>query len=122
MSESAIPPRKQRVSLTKTQRNTVVGTELLALCQTMTADGSLSEAEVGELRSWLEQNREVDLPARLFLSATVERILADGMVTQEERTELYKAIESVLPIEIRRDATSRRRTAEKENRERLREE
>lgn len=56
-------PKKPRVSLTKTQLQAAVGAELLALCQSVTADGVLTNEEVGELRAWLEANRSQDLPA-----------------------------------------------------------
>jgi hypothetical protein len=122
MSEPSPPARKPRISLTKTQRNTAAGTELLALCQTVTSDGSLSDAEVTELQHWLDENRSSDLPAIEFLTGVVVKILADGKVTSEERTELYKSIEAVLPPELRRDAIARRRVIEKENLEILHQE
>ena len=109
-----MPPNKPRLSLTKTQLQAGVGAELLALCQTVTADGVLTDEEVGELRAWLEANRTQDLPAIGFLVATLERILADGKVTREERAELYSAIESVLPPEARREAVANRKAVEAE--------
>ena len=98
-----MPPKKPRVSLTKAQLEAGVGAELLALYQTVTADGTLTDGEVAELRNWLEVNRAADLPAIAFLVATLECILADGRVTREERKELYTAVEKVLPPEARRD-------------------
>jgi hypothetical protein len=122
MTEPSLPARKPRISLSKTQRNTAAGTELLSLCQTVTADGSLSEAEVTEIQHWLDENRSSDLPAIEFLTGVVGKILADGKVTPEERTELYKAVENVLPPELRREAIARRRIVEKENLEILHQE
>lgn len=110
----SMTPKKPRVSLTKTQLQAAVGAELLALCQSVTADGVLTNEEVGELRAWLEANRTQDLPAIEFLVATLERILADGKVTREERTELYSAIEKVLPPEARRAAVANRKEVEAE--------
>ena len=69
-----------RLSLTKSQVSAGPGTELLALCQTITEDGSLSESEIGQLRDWLTENRASDLPAIGFLASVVETILHDGKV------------------------------------------
>jgi HIRAN domain-containing protein len=91
----------ERISLTKTQRQTAAGAELISLCQAYTQDGHLADQEVTALREWLAENRDSGLPAISFLTATIEQILADGIVTPAERTALYKAIETVLPTDIR---------------------
>ena len=104
----------RRVSLTKSERSSGIGAELLVLCQTVTDDGYLSKDEINELRRWLKDNRDTDLPAIAFLHETVERILADRRITREERQELYQAIELVLPPEARREAVDARREAESE--------
>jgi hypothetical protein len=105
-------PAKPRVSLTKTQIQAGVGAELLALCQTVTEDGSLSKDEILALVAWLKANQSSDLPAVVFLKTTVERIIADGKVTLEERNELYRAIEVILPPEARKTAADRRKAIE----------
>lgn len=110
-------PRKPRPSLTKKQLTTREGMDLLDLCQTVTEDGSLSEEEVGILKKWLDENRSADLPAITLLTSTIEQILEDRIITPEERKDLHKAIETVLPIEIRSDVISKRRAVEKEERE-----
>jgi len=102
----------RRLSLTKLQRQSAAGAELLSLCQTVTEDGSLSDEEVTALREWLDRNAAADLPARAFLGETVERIIADGKVTAEERDELYLAVEAVLPADIRGSVRAKRRTRE----------
>lgn len=114
----------RRVSLTKSERSSGIGAELLALCQTVTDDGYLSKDEISELRRWLKDNRDTDLPAVTFLHETVERILADRRITREERQELYQAIELVLPPEARREAVDARREAEseREHRDRIKHE
>lgn len=106
-------PRKQRVSVTKLQRQSAAGTELIALCQTITADGSLADDEVDLLRQWLEAHRgDTALPAQKFLITTVEQIVADGCVTDDERLELYRAIETVLPPDVRATVRQNRTAAE----------
>ncbi|MDP2373282.1 HIRAN domain-containing protein [Reyranella sp.] len=106
-----------RLSLSKRQTDAGPGAELLALCQTVTEDGSLSEAEVGQIREWLADNRASDLPAIGFLTSVVETILRDGKVTKVERDELYRALEKVLPVGIREAAVTRRRLSAAEERE-----
>jgi hypothetical protein len=108
----------KRVSLTKTQRTAGIGAELLALCQSVTDDGSISKDEVLALMRWLKDNRDADLPAIAFLAQTVEQIIADRKVTKEERAELYKAIELVLPPDARKDAVAARKELEAEQRHR----
>lgn len=111
--DGSLPPhRTQRVSLTKTQLRSELGAELLSLCQSTTADGILAPEEVEGLRAWLADADAADLPAATYLREVVERILADGQVTEDERKELHKAVESVLPSELRRQATAARREIE----------
>lgn len=109
-----------RVSLTKTQRESEVGAELLSLCQVVTTDGSLSEEEVSSLREWLQEHKDEDLPAISHLIKVVETIVADGRVTPEERRELFIAVEAILPPDVRAIAKSARRTVEQKEKDRLR--
>lgn len=117
-----MPPKKPRVTLSKAQLQEAAGAELLALCQTVTADGVLTDEEVYELRAWLVANRTQQLPAVEFLITTVERILADGKITKEERKELHAAIEKVLPPAARIEAASQRKAVEAAERDRVRQE
>jgi hypothetical protein len=116
MDETTEARRKPRRSLTKTQLETPAGAELLALCQTITEDGRISEAEVTALRDWLSSNCDSGLPSEDFLTATVERILADGRITPDELEDLYKALETVLPPDLRKGAQGKRREAAGEDR------
>lgn len=110
----------RRISLTKTQRQSAIGAELLSLCQVITADGSLSDDEVASLREWLREHGNEDLPAISHLTKVIETVLADGRVTQEERRDLYIALESVLPPDVRSVAKRARRTIEEKEKDRLR--
>src|SRR5437868_7027050 len=102
----------RRLSLTKAQRQSAGGAELISLCQVMTADGSLSQEEIQSLRDWLQEHRNDDLPAIIHFTSVVEAILADGKVTVEECRDLYKAVEDVLPPHVRSAARNARRSAE----------
>ncbi len=112
-----MPPR---LSITKLQRRTSIATDLLDLCQTITEDGHLDEGEIEALRLWLAENRGADLPAIAFLAETVERILADGRVTPDEHRELYRAIETVLPPDLRASVRGTRVAIEEVDKERSR--
>ncbi len=117
-AEQDAPSR--RIALTKTQRQSAVGAELLSLCQVVTTDGSLSDEEVSSLRGWLQEHKNEDLPAISHLSKVVETIVADGRVTIEERRELYIALEDVLPPDVRAIAKRTRRSVEEKEKDRLR--
>jgi HIRAN domain len=108
---------RRRLSLTKTQRATETGAELLSLCQTVTADGSLSDDEIQAFRDWLGSNSTSDLPAISFLTPVVERIVADGSVTADERRELFLAIEKILPQDVREISRNARQNREQTERE-----
>lgn len=111
-------PRKasNRVAFTKKELQSAIAIDLIALCETMTADGRITDEEVAGFRQWLQDNRSADLPAIGFLIMTVEQILADGQITDEERRELYKAVERVLPPETRQKAKLARIDAEGKDR------
>src|SRR5512134_4181258 len=110
----------RRVSITKLQQRTAAAVELIALCQTITADGRLADDEIAAFRQWLTDNEHVDLPAKDFLALTVTKILGDGTVTDEERDELYAAIEAALPLDVRTEVRARRRTLQDADREQRR--
>lgn len=112
-----MPPR---LSITKLQRRTSIATDLLDLCQAITEDGHLDEGEIEALRLWLADNRGADLPAIAFLAETVERILADGRVTPDEHRDLYRAIETVLPPDLRASVRGTRVALEDADKERSR--
>ncbi|MEX2149010.1 MAG: HIRAN domain-containing protein [Steroidobacteraceae bacterium] len=113
MSEQELPShRTRRISLTKSQLRTELGAELLSLCESVTADGKLAPEEAQGLREWLDEADAAELPAASYLREVVERVLADGQITQEECREVYRAVESVLPPEVRRQATAARREIE----------
>jgi hypothetical protein len=113
MTDQPLPPhRTRRISLTKAQLRSELGAELLSLCQSVTADGKVAPEEAEGLREWLGEAAAADLPAASYLKEVVERVLADGQITSEEWRELYRAIEAVLPPEVRRQASVSRRDAE----------
>jgi hypothetical protein len=105
-------PRKPQVALRKGATETGIIAELISLLETVTADGTITESEAAELRVWLDENRDSELPAIDFLRTTLEQVLADGRVTPEERRALHMAVERVLPLELRERAKGRRAAQE----------
>ena len=84
------------------------------------ADGRLADDEIAAFKQWLTDNKHVDLPAKDFLALTVTKILSDGTVADEERDELYAAIEAALPLDVREDVRGRRRALQDADRKQRR--
>jgi hypothetical protein len=63
--------------------------ELLGICRGLIADDSVSVGEVEFLNKWIKANAEVisEFPAS-HIAARLQRIYADGIVTDEEREDL----------------------------------
>lgn len=109
MADTDLPTYLTRgIALTRTQLQTHLGTELLSLCRSLTADGRLAPEELTSLRQWLDHAEAADMPALRHLRLVIERVLADGRITPEEYQDLYRAVESVLPFEDRQRAVAAR--------------
>lgn len=70
-------------------------TELLALCQGITADKKLSKDELKALHTWLADNKEAGLPIIGMLTKYLHKIVSDGKVTAKEHSELIASLESI---------------------------
>jgi hypothetical protein len=113
MADAELPTYLTRgIALTKAQLQTSLGNELLSLCRTVTADGSLEPEELTSLRQWLDDAAAADMPALKHLRLVIGRVLADGRITPEEYQEVYRAVESVLPFEDRQRAFAARQQVE----------
>jgi hypothetical protein len=109
MADTDLPTYLTRgIALSKAQLRTSLGTGLLSLCRTVTADGRLAPDELTALREWLDHAEAADMPALVHLRRVIERVLADGRITPEEYQEVYRAVESVLPFEDRQHAIAAR--------------
>ncbi len=100
-----------RRSLTKTQLEAPEAVDLLQVLHSVTADGTLTEVEVGELSGWLREHGGSAIPGIVYLAEVVARVVEDGIVTPEEREWVQKAIETILPATDREEASVRRREA-----------
>ncbi len=109
----AEPRKTRRRVLSKAEVAEGIGAELFAICQDVTADGALDDAETQSLLRWLAENEAAadELPAVAFLVETAKRILADGHLTDAERREMHRAVEAVMPKEAREVAADARREA-----------
>jgi len=113
MTATGLPTYLTRqFALTRPQLATELGAELLSLCQTVTADGRLAPEEIAGLRQWLGDADAAEMQAARFLRGVIERVLADGKITAEEYSEVYRAVETVLPFEARQQAHAARAQAE----------
>lgn len=103
-----MPPR---LSLTKSQRQTAAGLELISLCTIAGADGRLSDEEIRALKEWADTHRDAELPARDHIARVLDHILADGVITSAERGLLFDAIETVVPPDVRAELKAPRKQA-----------
>jgi hypothetical protein len=106
----------RRKAITPEERDTALATELIEFCQTITEDGRLTHAEVDALGDWLRANRSSGLPAIEHLTAVLDSILADGIITPPEVRKLYSAIERVLPPDVREVVRSARLEQDRQER------
>ncbi len=90
----------------------------MALCQSVTEKGSVSDADAHELKRWLLEHRSADLPSVEFLTSVVEQVVTDSIITPEQLKTVYKAIETVLPPDARKTAVAHRKAVEVIERER----
>lgn len=69
---------------------------LIGICSGMVADGDLNDAEIRFLTTWLAEHRDVasvwpgDVIAR-----RVQAIVADGVITSDERSDLLQTLSSI---------------------------
>ena len=109
MTDTGLPTYLDRgLSLSHAELCTQLGSELLSLCQSVTADGRLTPDELDGLRRWLSEAESVDMPAAKHLRDVIRKVLADGKITPDEYKEVHRAVEAVLPFDARRQAMSAR--------------
>ncbi|MDE2822429.1 MAG: BRCT domain-containing protein [Chloroflexota bacterium] len=68
--------------------------QLIGLAQGILADGIVNQAEAEVLQSWLRLNHRTDNPYVSRLLDQVERVLADGVLDEDEGRELHDALMS----------------------------
>lgn len=112
MSGQDLPTYLRGHSLSRAEQSSALGAALLRLCRSATADGRFSPEELAALRQWLADADSARMPAARYLRSIVEKVLADGKITPEEYKDVYLAVESILPIEERLQATAARQEAD----------
>ena len=68
--------------------------QLIGLAQGILADGIVTQAESEILQAWLRTNQATDNPYVARLLDQVERVLADGVLDEDEGRELHDALMS----------------------------
>jgi hypothetical protein len=104
--------KKSNVISDKVASSDALAAELLNLCQSLTSDGRINNEEIRQLQQWLQDTGDSEVPAVAFLRDIVELVCKDGAITDEQRKQLYCAIEAVLPPDFRKFAKQRRRAVE----------
>lgn len=86
----AIARANQQRNLTKAA-NTLIG-----ICSGIVADGAINDQEIAYLRTWLKENSEscATWPGNM-IAKRIDAILADGVVTDEERSELLQCLSNL---------------------------
>lgn len=112
MSGQDLPTYLRGHSLSRAEQSSALGAALVRLCRSATADGRFSPEELAALRQWLADADSASMPAARYLRSIVEKVLADGRITPEEYKDIYLAVESILPIDERLQATAARQEAE----------
>lgn len=71
---------------------------LIGLCRGLVCDGELHDSEIVYLDTWIRNNASTlrEHPIGRLLIQRVERVLADGAVSDEERVELLEVLGSVI--------------------------
>jgi hypothetical protein len=115
MTDTGLPTYLNRgLSLTHAELCTELGRELLALCQSVTADGRLSPDELEALKQWLRDAETASMPAAKHLRWVIAKVLADGKITPDEYREVHRAVEGALPFDAQREAMDARLAVEAE--------
>jgi hypothetical protein len=86
--------------------------ELIALIQTVTEDGSLSDDEIRSVRDWLATHSAARLKLLEPLRLTLDQVVDGGRVAPEQRRAIHRVVEALLPPAVREIAAERRRHAE----------
>lgn len=97
--EEKAPPKTKKAPPAYSQNILEIKTqvfELYGLCKGIMADGVLDDREILLLQQWITACPCTHISPISKLADTVERVLADGVVTPEEREELTEAIEECL--------------------------
>jgi hypothetical protein len=115
MANAEDPPKPtKRVTLTAKDIAGGAGRALGELANNVLADGKLTEAEVKEIRAFLDAVPDAAIPAIAFIKEELSRFLSDGIIYPWELGRLQLALERVLPAADRTIAREARKRAEAE--------
>ena len=86
--------------------------DLYALVRSLPADGRLSIEDAQILASWTARYHDAPLPSREYLWDIIAGALAQGVISAEDRSWLYFAVDPALPRQLRRVTQRQRLIAE----------
>lgn len=103
-----------RVTLTKKELEDEAAQELVMLIQTAGGDGNLTDEEIFDIEAWLCRHKNSDISAIEFLLPIVQNALKDKRITKAERLDIFRALERVVPLEVRKTISGQRKQKEEE--------
>jgi hypothetical protein len=77
--------------------------ELIAFVHPLVADGTIDSERINQIAAWLSERSTCTLPQFELLRTTMVLVGGDKAMTPEGRRALQKAIEAVLPPDLRRN-------------------
>ena len=86
--------------------------DLYALVRSLPADGHLSNEDSQILADWAARYQDAPLPSREYLRKIVTGALTHGVISAEDRSWLYFAVDPALPRQLRRVTQWQRLLAE----------
>jgi hypothetical protein len=86
-----------RVALTRSQLSTDEGKRLVDLCLDLGLDGEFSDTDLVQLHKFLASVDNGSIPAVSHLKSLIFDAVADGAISESERSLIHKQIERVLP-------------------------
>jgi len=81
-------------------RNTPISPELLGILFGVTCDGRVNRFEAEMLKKWIEENIEKRSESVVAVHDLIERVLSDGVVTDEEESEMLALFRKVQGVSL----------------------
>ena len=110
LDDSNATPERQNQP--RSRRETPAGIDIVALCRSLPADGRLSNDDVDTLKDWASRYHDIVLPSQEYISIVIQKAIAERVITADERDSVYRVVEPVLPVQLRKRPHEQRRVAE----------
>lgn len=70
--------------------------QLIGILRGISADGIVNEIEAANLKAWLDESSDLAIPEFISIADTIDRVLADGVITPEESSHLLDMFDRVI--------------------------